>query len=62
MASKHNMALVQATRFAAAVEGNDIKSAKRLLKRGADVNTRCPDPRDLQTLVCAVACCVFRTL
>ena len=49
MASKHNMALVQATRFAAAVEGNDIKSAKRLLKRGADVNTRCPDPRDLQT-------------
>jgi len=47
--SHHDMALVQATRFAAAIERNDVKITKRLLAGGANVNTRCPDPKDLQT-------------
>ena len=46
--------MIQATRFAAAVERADVKIAKRLLAAGCDVNTRCPDPKDLQTSWCAL--------
>ena len=37
------------TRFAAAVERGDPVTAKRLLKQGADVDTKCPNPKDLRT-------------
>ena len=49
MSRSTNIQMAMSLRFAAAIERADLKTTKRLLSRGADVNTRCPNPRDLQT-------------
>ena len=43
---QQHIGMATAARFAAAIERNDLRTTRRLLERGADINTRCPNPRD----------------